>query len=202
MLRVRTIMTTDVTTVSPELSLRDTMELFTRCQISGAPVVAGKAILGVVSTSDLVSFTSALSGSPASPSGTSENLEWDAPPTAAELDELDVSETGFFSDLWDVAGADVAEQMAAVETSLLNELEQHVVSDIMSTELVTLSGDTPVREAADLLRRRRIHRVLVVDDGELVGILSTLDIVNAVADGRLTTRTYIFNRDGEFAAGR
>jgi CBS domain-containing protein len=200
MLRIRSIMTTDVTTVSPELSLREAMELLTRRQISGAPVVAGEDILGVVSTSDLVAFASSLPGVQSAPSGVPDEIEWDAPATAAELDEMDVSETGFFSELWGAAGADVVEQMAAAEEHMLNELEQHVVREVMSTDLVTLPSDTTVKEAADILRRRRIHRVLVVDDGELVGILSTLDIASAVADGRLTTRTYIFNRDQEFAS--
>jgi CBS domain-containing protein len=178
------------------------MELLTRQQISGAPVVAQRTILGVVSTSDLMAFTSALPGSASSSTGLDEGPEWDAQATEAELDEMDVSETGFFSELWDSAAADVAEQMAAVEAHMLNDLEQHVVSEVMSTDLVTLPSDTTVKEAADVLRSRRIHRVLVVDGGELVGILSTLDIANAVADGRLTTRTYVFNRDEEFAGER
>lgn len=47
-----------------------------------------------------------------------------------------------------------------------------------------------------------VSRVLVVDgDGELVGILSTLNI-DALADGRLTTREYVFNHDAEFAGER
>jgi CBS domain-containing protein len=130
-------MTTDVATLSPETSLRDAMELLTRRQISGAPVVSGRTIHGVVSTSDLMAFTSALPDVPAPPSGMADDLEWDAPATEAELDDLDV-----------------------------------------------------------------IHRVLVVDDGELVCILSTLDIANAVADGRLVTRTHVFNHDAAFADKR
>jgi CBS domain-containing protein len=45
------------------------------------------------------------------------------------------------------------------------------------------------------MREKSIHRVLVVQNGELVGIVTTLDIVKAVADHRLMTRTYVFDRD-------
>ncbi len=199
MLRIRDIMTADVATVSPDASLRETMEVLTRRQISGAPVISAGNILGVVSASDLIAFASMLPATPLTRGGTPDEVEWDTPASAAELDELDISETGFFAEMWDDAGSDVAIQFAAAEADRLNELEQHSVREVMTTDLVTLRSDTTVREAADVLRRRRIHRVLVVDDGRLVGILSTLDVVDAVADGRLVTRAYVFNHDAEFA---
>ena len=202
MLRIRNIMTADVTTVSPETSVRDAMELLTRLHISGAPVVSGQTVLGVVSTSDLVAFAAALPALPAIQTTVPDDVEWDASPSTAELDEMDISETGFFSEMWEDAGSDVAEQIAAAERQASNDLEQHTVRELMSTDLITLTSDTMVKEAAEVLRRNRIHRVLVVDDGKLVGILSTLDIANAVADNKLTTREYVFNHDAEFAGDR
>jgi CBS domain-containing protein len=65
----------------------------------------------------------------------------------------------------------------------------------MSQPLVALSPHDDVCSAADLMREKSIHRVLVVQNGELVGIVTTLDIVKAVADHRLMTRTYVFDRD-------
>jgi len=38
------------------------------------------------------------------------------------------------------------------------------------------------------MEEKSIHRVIVVADGELVGIVSTLDIVRAVAERTLATR--------------
>ncbi len=45
MLRLRDIMTTELVTVAPELSLRDAMELLVTSHVSGAPVVASTASL-------------------------------------------------------------------------------------------------------------------------------------------------------------
>ena len=37
--------------------------------------------------------------------------------------------------------------------------------------------DAPVPEVATTLREQRIHRVLVVEDGKLCGIVSTFDLI-------------------------
>ncbi len=62
------------------------------------------------------------------------------------------------------------------------------VKDIMSSEVIVVSEDTPVSEIAQLLTTKRIKRVPVVHEGRLVGIVSRADIVYAVAQGHLTIR--------------
>ena len=61
MLRLRDIMTTNVITVDPDVSIRQAMNLFTSRRISGAPVVAGNDVIGVISASDLVQFAATAS---------------------------------------------------------------------------------------------------------------------------------------------
>jgi predicted transcriptional regulator len=73
------------------------------------------------------------------------------------------------------------------------------VSEVMTRPpLATLPPDAGVEAAADLMKQRRIHRVLVTKDDALVGIVSALDVAEAVAEQLLTKRTYAFNRDDEF----
>lgn len=52
---------------------------------------------------------------------------------------------------------------------------------LMTEEVVTVSPDTPVARIAQLLDRHRIKRVPVLQDGELVGIVSRSDLVRALA---------------------
>ena len=66
MLKLRDIMTTDVVTASPELSLREAMDLLSSRHITGAPVVAGGKVVGVFSASDLLAFLSDFDGSESS----------------------------------------------------------------------------------------------------------------------------------------
>jgi CBS domain-containing protein len=55
-------------------------------------------------------------------------------------------------------------------------------ADIMTTTVITVAPETPVREIAKLLHARRISGVLVVDpDGAVIGIVSEGDLMKHVA---------------------
>jgi CBS domain-containing protein len=63
----------------------------------------------------------------------------------------------------------------------------------MTRSVVSVRPAISLAAAADLMRRKRLHRVLVMDGEQLVGILSTTDVVSAVADGRLTRTRWVFS---------
>jgi CBS domain-containing protein len=56
------------------------------------------------------------------------------------------------------------------------------VTEVMSDEVVVVSPDTSVREAATLMADRDINRLPVTEDGRLVGIVTRGDIVRAIAE--------------------
>lgn len=66
MLKLSEIMTTDVTAASPDLTLREAMELLSSQHISGAPVMVGQKVVGVFSATDLLTFLVDLDGAEAS----------------------------------------------------------------------------------------------------------------------------------------
>jgi CBS domain-containing protein len=181
-------MTKDVSVLSPETTVREAMEILSQGHISGAPVVTGQSVVGVVSTGDLLSFASTLRNVPTQRDNTLEADEWvepDAEDEEEEYDDEDVAgSSAFFSDVWDDGGANVSERMVTIEIPTENSLEEHDVSEMMTRELWTLSSDAHATDAADLMRQHGIHRVLVVDGKKLVGIVSALDIAKAVAEGR------------------
>ena len=55
------------------------------------------------------------------------------------------------------------------------------VKEVMTTDLATTSPDTPLVEAARLLRDRKIGCLPVVENGRLIGILTEGDFVALVA---------------------
>ncbi|WKW11845.1 CBS domain-containing protein [Pseudogemmatithrix spongiicola] len=72
-------------------------------------------------------------------------------------------------------------------------LDDHTVEEAMTRgPLTTVSPETPASRAAELMQAERIHRLPVVEDGRLVGIITTTDIVKAVADRKLSYRTFVF----------
>jgi CBS domain-containing protein len=197
LLRLREIMTADVVAVSPETTLREAMELLSHRHLSGAPVVSAGKLVGVVTATDLMAFASTLSGVPTERAADDSWDAWSEPSSAddAVVDRGQEPPSAFFSDLWDDAGSGVATRIASPEGPEWNALEEHDVSEVMtSTPLVTLPPDADVSAAAALMSQHGIHRVLIVDKGALVGIVSTLDITRAAAEHRFTTRTYVFGR--------
>ncbi len=59
------------------------------------------------------------------------------------------------------------------------------VGEVMSEKPVTISPDKPLREAAKIMRDRKIHRLPVLDDSEqIVGILSLSDIIRNMAQSQ------------------
>jgi len=54
------------------------------------------------------------------------------------------------------------------------------VEDVMSKEPVTISPGASLEELIDLMTSRKIKRVPVVDDGDLVGIVARSDVMRAV----------------------
>jgi CBS domain-containing protein len=59
------------------------------------------------------------------------------------------------------------------------------VSEAMTPSVVTVSRDTPLADAARLMRDSDVGPLPVADEGRLVGVLTDRDItIRAVADGR------------------
>jgi len=59
------------------------------------------------------------------------------------------------------------------------------VGDIMTREVVTVAEETPVTEICDLMVTKGIHRVPVVRDRRVVGIVSAMNVLEALLEGKL-----------------
>jgi CBS domain-containing protein len=60
----------------------------------------------------------------------------------------------------------------------------HKVADVMTRRVITASPDSPLHEIASLLENNSIKRVPIVKDGQVVGIVSRANLIQAVASGR------------------
>ena len=191
MLRLRDIMTTELVTVSPELSLRDAMELLVSSHVSGAPVVAQHRVVGVVSAMDLLGFAAT---TPAVTDETRMDAGLEELQSDAEPGEDDEPSSNWFIEMRADEETDVAERFREMgaRRAASDWFAEHTVSEVMSDSVCSLPSNTRVDQAADYMRTAAIHRVLVMDDGALVGIVSMKDIADAVADHKLTERTYVF----------
>jgi CBS domain-containing protein len=72
-------------------------------------------------------------------------------------------------------------------------MENYLVEDVMTKKIRWLSPDADVRSAADMMREFGVHRVLVLNRGHLVGLVSAMDIAKAVAERQLPNRSFVFD---------
>lgn len=186
MIRIRDIMTTDVIALAPEMSLREALNVLVSKHVSGAPVLNGPKVVGVVSTTDLLEFLA----EPPSPEGPDADRE--------EWVDGEAAPAAFFMDLWHQGEEDVSERFREGIDTDADLLASHSVSEAMTRTTKALPPDTFVDAAARYMREQGIHRVLVLDGDVLLGVVSTTDIAHAVADHRVGQRSFVFNRDHDF----
>lgn len=58
------------------------------------------------------------------------------------------------------------------------------VADMMTPDPITVDFDTDVREAARIIAERRHNRLPVVEHGRLVGVVTRLDVLEALVDAQ------------------
>lgn len=180
---IRDVMTRDVLTVAPETTLRDAVELLAFNHLSGAPVLDGQRLVGVITASDLLEFAATSPGVPTLREEGEDVIEW--PQTSVEEEVAVGDETGstYFAEMWEDAGADVAERLATPDTPEWNLYDDHIVGEVMTRQVLTLPPDAELRDAAEMMKDHRIHRVVITEGEVVVGIVSALDIAKAAANG-------------------
>jgi CBS domain-containing protein len=182
MLRVRDLMTTEVVTVGPDMSLREATDTLVQHHVSGAPVIANGRITGVVSVTDLLEFAQSTPPVPTPGPEESEVAELETP---AEWEEGLEAPGAYYIEWWADAGADVSERFRTIRAPEWDLMAEHTVSEAMTRSLCAVRPEATTASAADYMLRAGVHRALVVDGGTLIGILTTTDFVRAVAQGRL-----------------
>jgi hypothetical protein len=111
MLKLSDIMTRSLIALHPDQTIRDAMEQLAAHHVSGAPVVSGGKVVGVISATDLLEFASSLPGVPSEQPVSS---AWDS--DDRKDDDFGTNEplASFFLDLWEDAGAATTERYASV----------------------------------------------------------------------------------------
>jgi CBS domain-containing protein len=181
MTRVREIMTGEVSVLSPQMTLRDALEVLWGCGVAGAPVVQGSHVVGVASAADFLDFEAT---TPAVPSFRESQADW-GEWLDQEAWQEGASPPLYFVELWREAATNTVERIAEVEGPEWDFLADHTVAEVMSRKLLSVSPDDDVRLAARRMSEANVHRVLVLEGRRLVGILSASDIVRAVAAGTI-----------------
>lgn len=182
MLSVRDIMRTDIVTVQVDDSARALARVLSDSEISGVPVLdSNEQVVGVASATDLVR----LAAEESNVNLTAVTLRPDIDRAAGvEKDDtgdiIEADPYGFFlPEDSPFQGPEFLEQFP--ETSF----DSVKVGDLMTPVSFSVRPTMPVPELCEFLTRGRIHRALVIDDGDLVGIVTSQDVLKSVAEGTI-----------------
>lgn len=153
---VRDVMKTEVTTVSPDMSLPDLERVFVRNRFGALPVLdRDHQLQGIVSRADVV-------------------RKFSLEQSLAELTD------GDFDAILGVEDDDSA--MDSIGAEVGRRLAKMHARDIMITEVITVGPDEPLAKAAAMMLERRIHRLPVLEDGRLIGVVSAFDFMALYAE--------------------
>jgi acetoin utilization protein AcuB len=68
---------------------------------------------------------------------------------------------------------------------LLRAADDRQIADVMSRDVATIEPNATLRRAAGIMRGRNIGCLPVVEDGRLIGIVTTADLLTALAKGEI-----------------
>jgi CBS domain-containing protein len=150
------LMTRNVVTLIPEMTLHEMDTVLVKRGVSGAPVVEHGRLVGVASQADLV------------------RMLWEGQHEASKL-------APYYSSPFPIP-ITALEYIAKDSRQIGDRLIEHKVRDIMTMDPLVAHPEDPIEDVANRLVRDQIHRlpVMEVGTGKLVGIISSLDLVRAI----------------------
>lgn len=81
-----------------------------------------------------------------------------------------------YTDLMRISFADAADEGRDLVDSIVYNM--FTIEQVMVKDVVTINSKTTIKEAAKILADREFHALPVVDNGTLVGIVTTTDLLN------------------------
>jgi len=157
-MKVRDFMNKEVFFVKPEFSIFEVAKVFSKIDISGAPVVDKGKVVGVVSISDLTKFMSIKLA--------------DAETVVSNPSSLSFLLLNFARFSKDSAGF----------KKEMDRISKTKIKHIMSKNVFCISPDANLFEAATIMDKNDVNRLPVVEKGKLVGIIAKADLLKALVE--------------------
>jgi len=161
MKKVRHYMRCDVLFVRPNFSVFDIARVFSKNHISGAPVVEKGKVVGMISISDITKFMS-----------------------------IHLAKSDFITEITHDPSTLSIMLLAIMKMGKdyndfkkeLERLSNFKVKDIMCRNVVAITPEAPLFEAAGLMEKHDVNRLPVIEGSKLIGIITRADLLRALVD--------------------
>lgn len=160
-IRARDIMQKQVARLTPSDTIDSAVALMEEMHISGAPVVDAEGhVVGVLSVSDIMQRAHVSS------------------------DRLDTGRGDYvLSEIYaDEEDDFIGDEVIHNKQNYSPDVQaRETVGDWMSSGVISVTPDTSLSRICKLMSEQRIHRVFVLEHRDLVGVITSLDVVRCVA---------------------
>jgi CBS domain-containing protein len=152
-MKVKDVMNSNVVFCKPDDTVREAAKVLKVNNISGAPVLEGRKLVGIISEADL--------------------LELLVIPEKGDL---------WLPSPFEVIEVPIRELLSWEDTKkMLSDVGSTKVEEMMTKDVHTISSEASVEEASELMIRYRINRLPVMENSHVVGIVTRGDIIEGLA---------------------
>jgi CBS domain-containing protein len=152
-MKVKDVMNSNVVFCRPDNTVREAAKILKDNSISGAPVLDGDELVGIISEADLLKLL-----------------------IVPEQGEL------WLPSPFEVIEVPIRELLGWEETKrMLSDVGLTKVEEIMTPEVHTISSEASVEEASEHMIRHKINRLPVIENSRVVGIITRGDIIEGLA---------------------
>ena len=81
-----------------------------------------------------------------------------------------------YTDLLRISFADAVDEDAGTVDSVVYNM--FTIEQVMAKNLVSVTPDTTIKSVAEMLAKREFHAIPIINNTELVGIVTTTDLIN------------------------
>jgi len=152
-MKVKDVMNPNVVFCKPDDTVREAAKILKENSISGAPILEGDKLVGIISEADLLKLL-----------------------ILPEKGEL------WLPSPFEIIEVPIRELIGWEDTKkMLSDAGSIRVKEIMTKDVHTISSEASVEEASEHMIRHRINRLPVTEDNRVVGIVTRGDIIEGLA---------------------
>lgn len=191
-MQIKNLMSEDLITVDKDQNLSDALKLLRKHNVSRLPVTNNKELVGIISERDIANKlgSSKYESMPASRLHISSVMVKDVFTVPKEMQLEDVAKLMLDNGIGSVPVMDDEKMVGIVSKADFVTLatgiafDKITVKEIMSKELITVSSTERIVHARRQMIESNVGRLPVVDDEELVGMITSKDLMRAFIDFR------------------
>jgi CBS domain-containing protein len=152
-MKVKDVMNPNVVFCKPDDTVREAAKILKENNISGAPILEGEELVGIISEADLLRLL-----------------------IVPEKGDL------WLPSPFEVIEIPIRELIGWEETKrMLSDVGSTKIKEIMTKDVHTISSEASIEEASEHMIRHRINRLPVTEDSRVVGIVTRGDIIKGLA---------------------